>query len=72
MKVAYAGVTALRQSFGVAKSAEGFAGVDGIIGFGPIGLTNDTVSNTSYVATFMDNLYNQGVIVSHLCHGFLS
>jgi hypothetical protein len=37
-------------------------GVDGIIGFGPVDLTEDTVSGEDTIPTFMDNLYSQGSI----------
>jgi hypothetical protein len=67
--VSYAGLTVSTQSFGSASSASGFNGVDGIIGFGPVDLTQGTVSNTNSVPTFMDNLYSQGSIVSPLING---
>jgi len=54
--------TVQKQSIGVSKSSTGFTGVDGIIGFGPVDLTEDTVSGVSTVPTFMDNLYSQGTI----------
>lgn len=50
------------QSIGAATSSQGFSGVDGIIGFGPVDLTQGTVSNANTVPTFMDNLYKQGSI----------
>jgi hypothetical protein len=52
------------QSIGVASSAQGFNGVDGIIGVGPVDLTQGTVSNTTEVPTVTDNLYAQGAISS--------
>ena len=61
--VSYAGATVRRQSFGAATTATGFDGVDGIIGFGPVGLTKNTVTGTGLVPTFMDNLYKQRSIV---------
>jgi len=61
-KVTYAGLTVPHQSVGISQYAEGFQGVDGIVGFGPVDLTEDTVSNTNTVPTFMDNLYKQGSI----------
>jgi len=61
--VSYAGVTAHHQSFGAATAATGFDGVDGIIGFGPVGLTQGTVAGTGLVPTFMDSLYKQRSIV---------
>ncbi|OAX44334.1 acid protease [Rhizopogon vinicolor AM-OR11-026] len=52
------------QSIGVASSAQGFEGVDGILGVGPVDLTQGTVSNTPEVPTVTDNLYAQGTISS--------
>lgn len=50
------------QSIGVATSTQGFEGIDGILGIGPVDLTRNTVSNTDEVPTVTDNLYNQGTI----------
>lgn len=61
--VSYAGLTVPQQSFGAASSSSGFDDVDGIIGFGPVDLTEGTVANTGPVPTFMDNLDAQGSIV---------
>lgn len=36
--------------------------MDGIVGFGPVGLTSGTVSNAATVPTFLDNLKSQGSI----------
>ncbi|EIW81194.1 acid protease [Coniophora puteana RWD-64-598 SS2] len=52
------------QSIGVASSAQGFSDVDGIIGIGPVDLTQGTVSNTSNVPTVTDNLFAQGTIAT--------
>lgn len=60
--VSFAGLTVSSQSVGAASTASGFSGVDGIIGFGPVDLTENTVSNAYTVPTFMDNLYAQGSI----------
>ncbi|KAJ7617169.1 putative cathepsin E [Roridomyces roridus] len=60
------GITATKQSIGVAKSSEGFEGTDGIIGFGPEELTEDTVSGVSEVPTFMQNLVSQGIISTNV------
>jgi hypothetical protein len=65
-KVSFGGLTVTSQSIGSATSASGFSGVDGIIGFGPVDLTEDTVSNANTVPTFMDNLYSQGSISSEV------
>ncbi|KAG1851992.1 acid protease [Suillus tomentosus] len=53
------------QGIGVASYAEGFEGVDGILGVGPADLTQGTVSNTTEVPTVTDNLYAQGTISSN-------
>ncbi|KAM3583976.1 hypothetical protein VKS41_003942 [Umbelopsis sp. WA50703] len=58
------GFTITAQSIGVASTATGFSGVDGIIGFGPDDLTEGTVSNTNVVPTVVDNAYTQGLISS--------
>ncbi|KAL1661371.1 aspartic peptidase domain-containing protein, partial [Schizophyllum commune] len=50
------------QSIGVASSAQGFNDVDGILGIGPVDLTQGTVASTSSVPTVTDNLYKQGTI----------
>ncbi|KAL7933839.1 putative aspartic protease [Trichoderma chlorosporum] len=60
--VSFGGLTVSSQSIGSATQSSGFDGVDGIIGFGPVDLTEDTVSGLSTVPTFLDNLYNQGSI----------
>jgi len=60
--VEFAGLTVSSQSIGAASSSTGFTDVDGIIGFGPVDLTEDTVSGADSVPTFMDNLYSQGSI----------
>lgn len=65
-KVSFGGLTVSSQSIGAATLASGFDGVDGIIGFGPVDLTEGTVSNANTVPTFMDNLYSQGSISSEV------
>jgi pepsin A len=47
------------QSIGVADKYQGFQGVDGVLGVGPMSLTKGTVSNTDTVPTIMDNLSSQ-------------
>jgi hypothetical protein len=61
-EVSFGGLTVSSQSIGAATSSSGFSGVDGIIGFGPVVLTEGTVSNANTVPTFLDNLYSQGSI----------
>ncbi|CAK3788785.1 acid protease [Lecanosticta acicola] len=58
-QVSFGGLTVKSQSIGSASQSQGFSGVDGIIGFGPQDLTQNTVSNANTVPTFMDNLYSQ-------------
>ncbi|KAK0202058.1 acid protease [Desarmillaria ectypa] len=50
------------QSIGVASSAEGFSGVDGILGIGPVDLTQGTVSGSGTIPTVTDNLKSEGKI----------
>ena len=65
-RVTYAGLTVAAQSIGSASSSTGFTGVDGIIGFGPVDLTEGTVSGTTTVPTFTDNLRSQGSITTEV------
>lgn len=65
-KVSFGGLTVASQSIGAASTSSGFDGVDGIIGFGPVDLTSGTVSGTSSVPTFMDNLLSQGSITQEV------
>lgn len=51
-----------KQSIGVARSAQGFDNVDGILGVGPTDLTQGTVLNVGSVPTVTDNLYSDGTI----------
>jgi len=62
------GLVITKQSIGVATRSEGFDGVDGIIGIGPVDLTSDTLSpdTTSTIPTVTDNLFSQGTITSNL------
>ncbi|KAF8953251.1 family A1 protease, partial [Flammula alnicola] len=50
------------QSIGVASKATGFQGVDGILGIGPVDLTEGTVSGTPNVPTVTNNLFTQKTI----------
>lgn len=54
------------QSIGVANQYQGFHGVDGVLGIGPMSLTKGTVSNTDTVPTIMDNLFSQNSINSEI------
>jgi cathepsin E len=54
------------QSIGVATSSSGFTGTDGILGIGPVDLTQGTVSGLSSVPTVTDNLFAQGTISSEV------
>ncbi|THH08352.1 hypothetical protein EW145_g2760 [Phellinidium pouzarii] len=58
------GLTIPKQSIGVASQSQGFSGVDGILGIGPVDLTLDTLSPAtgSSIPTVTDNLFSQGVI----------
>ncbi|KAJ8593752.1 acid protease [Rhizopogon salebrosus TDB-379] len=59
-------VNVTKQSIGVASKTEGFRGIDGILGLGPVDLTKGTVSNVDTVPTVMDNLFNAGSIDSEV------
>ena len=58
------GLTITRQSIGVASRSQGFDGVDGILGIGPVDLTVGTLSpdTRSTIPTVTDNLFSQGTI----------
>ena len=58
------GLVIANQSIGVASSAQGFQGVDGILGIGPVDLTTGTLSTGEPVPTVTDNLFAQGTIAS--------
>lgn len=58
------GLVIQNQSIGVASSAQGFQGVDGILGIGPVDLTSSTLSTGELVPTVTDNLFSQGTISS--------
>ncbi|KAG0703180.1 aspartic peptidase domain-containing protein [Suillus ampliporus] len=53
-----------KQSIGVASTSEGFAGFDGILGIGPLNLTEGTLTNeeTATIPTVTQNLHSQGTI----------
>jgi len=61
------GLTVTKQSIGVASSSDGFQGVDGILGIGPVDLTQGTLSpaTNTLIPTITDNLFSQGVISAH-------
>ncbi|TVY87372.1 Polyporopepsin [Lachnellula willkommii] len=64
--VKFGGLSVSGQSIGAASTSSGFTSVDGIIGFGPVDLTEDTVSTADTVPTFLDNLYSQGSISTNV------
>ncbi|KAJ7046293.1 aspartic peptidase domain-containing protein [Mycena alexandri] len=64
--VSIGGTAATTQSIGVAKSSTGFTGTDGIVGFGPEELTEDTVNGVDEVPTFLQTLMSEGVISSNI------
>ncbi|EMD36749.1 hypothetical protein CERSUDRAFT_114658 [Gelatoporia subvermispora B] len=59
------GLTITGQGIGVASRSEGFEGVDGILGIGPVDLTEGTVSRGGTVPTVTDNAFSQGLISAH-------
>jgi hypothetical protein len=60
------GLTVTKQSIGDGTTSSGFQGVDGIIGFGPVDLTEGTVSGSTTVPTVLDNLRSQGTITTEV------
>ncbi|TCD61549.1 hypothetical protein EIP91_008260 [Steccherinum ochraceum] len=56
------------QSIGVASRADGFDGVDGILGIGPVDLTTGTLSpdTRTSIPTVTDNLFSAGTITQNL------
>ncbi|KAG1834252.1 acid protease [Suillus variegatus] len=60
------------QSIGVASKYSGMGSLNGILGLGPVDLTDDTVSNTDEVAAVTDNLYKQGTISSEVLGVFFT
>ncbi|KAG2032183.1 aspartic peptidase domain-containing protein [Suillus americanus] len=60
------------QSIGVASDSSGMADLDGILGLGPVDLTEGTVSNANEVPTVTDNLYTQGSISSEVLGVFFA
>ncbi|KIK69779.1 hypothetical protein GYMLUDRAFT_79850 [Collybiopsis luxurians FD-317 M1] len=59
-------LTIKNQSFAVATEAQGFNGVDGILGIGPVDLTATTVDGESSIPTITDNAYKQGLISTEM------
>ncbi|OBZ76214.1 Polyporopepsin [Grifola frondosa] len=56
------GLVIENQSIGVSSFAEGFDGVDGILGIGPQDLTCGTTSGGECIPTVVDNAFLQGFI----------
>ena len=58
------GLTITAQSIGVAATSTGFTGVDGIVGIGPVDLTEGTLTKeeSTTIPTVTENLYTQGMI----------
>ncbi|KAJ7593274.1 aspartic peptidase A1 [Mycena floridula] len=66
-----AGLVIPKQSIGVATTSTGFDGVDGILGIGPVDLTQDTLSGggatvDTVIPTVTDNLFSASVITENL------
>jgi hypothetical protein len=55
-----------KQSIGVATQSQGFQGVDGILGIGPVDLTANTLSSGKSVPTVTDNLLSSGTISTEI------
>ncbi|KAH8112686.1 acid protease [Phellopilus nigrolimitatus] len=59
------GLVIQKQGLGVASTSQGFSGQDGILGIGPVDLTEGTVSGGQTVPTVTDNLFAQKTISSN-------
>ncbi|KAJ4473168.1 family A1 protease [Lentinula aciculospora] len=68
------GLVVENQSLGNAIASEGFDGVDGIMGFGPVDLTEGTLlaDTEATIPTVMDNLFAQGTIPNETLGVFLA
>jgi len=55
------------QSIGVASTSSGFEGTDGILGIGPVDLTQGTLSpaTSTLIPTVTDNAFSRGIITAH-------
>ncbi|EIN11545.1 acid protease [Punctularia strigosozonata HHB-11173 SS5] len=61
------------QGIGVALIQEGFGdGIDGILGIGPVDLTDGTTLDGEEVPTVTQNLFNQGTITSNIVSVFFA
>ncbi|KAG2074415.1 acid protease [Suillus decipiens] len=60
------------QSIGIVSETSGTSGLDGILGLGPVDLTQGTVNNIYEVATVIDNLYTQKTIRSEVLGMFFA
>ncbi|KAG2368813.1 aspartic peptidase domain-containing protein [Suillus spraguei] len=62
------GVTITKQSIGVASTWSGFGGLDGVLGIGPVDLTEGTLTKlpSTTIPTVTDNLYKQSTIPHHV------
>ncbi|KAG2032182.1 aspartic peptidase domain-containing protein [Suillus americanus] len=60
------------QSIGVASEDSGMGDINGILGLGPVDLTQSTVSSAYEVATVTDNLYAQKKISSEVLGVFFA
>ncbi|KAJ8521841.1 hypothetical protein ONZ45_g1526 [Pleurotus djamor] len=56
------GLVVQQQGIGAAIIDQGFAGLDGILGIGPVALTQGTTESGELVPTVTDNLFEQGTI----------
>ncbi|KAI0035580.1 acid protease [Vararia minispora EC-137] len=62
------GLAIPNQMIGVAVDSTGFTAVDGVLGIGPVGLTNGTLlpNTTSLVPTVTNNLFTLGTIPGNI------
>ncbi|CAO3666838.1 unnamed protein product [Umbelopsis ramanniana] len=60
------GLVIEKQLIGVAKIANGFEGFDGVLGLGPVDLTEHMSNAVETIPTVTDNLFSQGKITQNM------
>lgn len=60
------GLVIEKQIIGVATTTRGFEGVDGVLGLGPVDLTQGTSNSGETIPTVTDNLFSNGIIIENL------
>ncbi|CAO3666834.1 unnamed protein product [Umbelopsis ramanniana] len=60
------GLVIAKQVIGVATTTKGFEGVDGVLGLGPVDLTQGTSNSGETIPTVTDNLFSNGITSANL------